>query len=61
MERLVSQFLVGNRIEWFYLTDIAMRFDLDRKRLDKVLWRVFRKGRARVRSDGRGYLRWSCR
>lgn len=61
VERLVSQFLVGNRTEWFYLTDIATRFELDRKRLDRVLWRLFRKGKAQMRNDGRGYVQWRGR
>jgi hypothetical protein len=30
-------------------------FELDRHRLDKVLWRRFRKGKAQVRTERRGY------
>lgn len=61
VERLVSQFLAGDRARWFYLIDIAMRFELDRGRLDPVLWRLFRKGKAQVRTDGRGYTQWRGR
>jgi hypothetical protein len=59
VERLVLDFL-ADRDAWIFLTDIAMDLALDRRRLDTVLWRLWRAGKLQLQTVG-GYVKWRGR
>ena len=61
VECLVLEALESEPKAWFFLTDLSRGLRLDRKRLDRVLWRLYRKRQARIRTHELGYTQWQGR
>jgi hypothetical protein len=60
VERLVREALESYPETWFFLPDISRALQLDRRRLERVLWRLYRKRQARMRTHELGYTQWQA-
>ena len=61
VEEAVAEFLVGTP-GWHYALRIATELQLDRQRLDAVLWRLVRRGKVQLtRPSPTGALQWRAR